>query len=428
MSDSNMEETTCTNKLVEPLSAEEVISLRAVLAEFQGIQAQLQNSDEKHLASAQILKENQILLQRLITQSQQASQQVNTRMSALETRISMITTHATEMRNEISLAVENINTLKDTVNKIEPGSLVFAADDLYPEWDVTGPVPDQAMDELSATELEQRVEKCLKQKETPIYSGEDTDDVEVYALNMITWYAAYGLYFKSPQVDSRVGQLMMNHTRGKAKHWLLRDYKGARTWTAMIKGMRNRFVTKAKEEDLVASFFDCKQGAKSLDAYIEEFIRLGNTDDVSEQYKMILFKKGLKSTKLRELLQVREFDSLDDLLDGARGLNPKDNDSEAVKSSSTKTTKKSASLPAEPKARGRSSQRCSATRCLETGHTADKCWALHPELKPQWLQNRERSGYNTAAVMAPPTSSDQKLWEVLSAIQADLSKIKADLN
>ncbi|KAE9036234.1 hypothetical protein PF010_g33354, partial [Phytophthora fragariae] len=160
MSDSNMEETTCTNKLVEPLSAEEVISLRAVFAEFQGIQAQFQKvsgdqvgitkgmadyalkSDEKHLASAQILKEKQILLQRLITQSQQASQQVNTRMSALETRISMITTHATEMRNELSLAVENINTLKDTVNKIEPGSLVFAADDLYPEWDVTGPVPD----------------------------------------------------------------------------------------------------------------------------------------------------------------------------------------------------------------------------------------------------------------------------------------------
>lgn len=64
----------------------------------------------------------------------------------------------------------------------------------------------------------------------------------------------------------------------------------------MIKGMRSRFVTKAKEEDLVASVFDCKQGAKSLDSYFEEFIRLGKTDNVSEHYKMILFKKGLKST------------------------------------------------------------------------------------------------------------------------------------
>ncbi|EEY69897.1 uncharacterized protein PITG_06418 [Phytophthora infestans T30-4] len=131
---------------------------------------------------------------------------------------------------------------------------------------------------------------------------------------MITWYAAYGLYFKSSQVDSRAGQLMMNHTKGKAKHWLLWDYKEPRTWTAMIKGMRNRFVAKAKEDDLAGNFFDCKQGIKLLDAYIEEFARLGNTNDVSKQYKMILLTTGLKSTKLRELLQVREFDSLGDIL------------------------------------------------------------------------------------------------------------------
>ncbi|KAG3089273.1 hypothetical protein PI124_g17490 [Phytophthora idaei] len=85
----------------------------------------------------------------------------------------MITAQAVEMRNEVSLAVENINTVKDIINKIEPGTLVFATDDLYPEWDVTGPL--------------------------------------------------------SAQVDSRVGQLMMNHTKGKAKYWLLRDYKCPRT-------------------------------------------------------------------------------------------------------------------------------------------------------------------------------------------------------
>ncbi|EGZ18242.1 hypothetical protein PHYSODRAFT_499074 [Phytophthora sojae] len=296
------------------------------------------------------------------------------------------------MRSEISLAVENINTLKDTVNKIQPGTLVFPSEDLYPKWDVTGPAPDDALKEFTTAELETRIEKCLKQKETPAYSGEDSDDIEVFALNMISWYAAYGLYFKNPQVDLRVAQLMMNHTRGKAKTWYLCGFKGTKTWTAI----------------LVASFFDCKQGTRSLDVYMEEFVRLGNTDDVSEQYKMVLFKKGLKSTKLRELLQVREFDSLDDLLDGARGLNPKDADTG----------------PARINAKPAKKPRCSSTRCLETGHTADTCWALHPDLKPQWLLNREKAGYNSMAAPAPPiqlpSTTDTKLWEVLTAIQTDL--------
>ncbi|OWZ10228.1 LOW QUALITY PROTEIN: hypothetical protein PHMEG_00016954 [Phytophthora megakarya] len=62
--------------------------------------------------------------------------------------------------------------------------------------------------------------------------------------------------------------------------------------------MKQRFVTRSWEEDLVASFFDCNH---SLDISIDEFQRLGRTDDVSEKYKMIKFKKGLRSNKLREL-------------------------------------------------------------------------------------------------------------------------------
>ncbi|GMF65976.1 unnamed protein product [Phytophthora lilii] len=327
-----MEETTCTNEIVKPLSAEEVRLLRTILADFQGFQAQLH---------------------------------------------------------------------KDTVNKIEPGTLVFAPDDLYPDWDVTGPVSATVPTEFTPADLEKRVEKCLKQKETPVYSGEDDDDIEVYALKMITWYAAYGLYFKITQVDARIGACLSPSPTA-------------------------RFVTKGKEEEIVASFVDCKQASKSLDGYIEEFVRLGNTDDVSEQYKMILFKKGLKFTKLRELLQVREFDSLDDLLDGARRLNPKDVDNKSA-TSTTKQPRKASSAPNDPKPRTRVSQRCSTSRCLEIGHTADKCWVLHPEQKPQWLLLKVRSGFFLATTASPaiPTAT---LWDVVSAIQSDLSKIKTDLN
>ncbi|OWZ19945.1 LOW QUALITY PROTEIN: hypothetical protein PHMEG_0005721 [Phytophthora megakarya] len=138
---------------------------------------------------------------------------------------------------------------------------------------------------------------------------------------------------------------------------------------------------------------------------------------------MILFKKGLKSTKPLELLQVREFYTFEDLLDGPRGLNPKDTDFDAVKASS-RPTKKTATASPELKPRGKG-PRCSATRCLETGHTAEKCWGLHPELKPQWLLNRERAGYNAATATAGIDTSgvDQKLWDVLSAIQSDLFKL-----
>ncbi|KAE9165652.1 hypothetical protein PF005_g29513, partial [Phytophthora fragariae] len=92
-------------------------------------------------------------------------------------------------------------------------------------------------------------------KETPTYSGANDDDIDVYVLNVISWYAAYGLYLGQDQVDWRVGELMLNHAKGKAKKWLLRDYKGERRWSHIVKKMKQRFVTRSREEDLVASFF-----------------------------------------------------------------------------------------------------------------------------------------------------------------------------
>ncbi|KAE8897176.1 hypothetical protein PF003_g18803 [Phytophthora fragariae] len=86
-------------------------------------------------------------------------------------------------------------------------------------------------------------------------SGANDDDIDVYVLNVISWYAAYGLYLGQDQVDWRVGELMLNHAKGKAKKWLLRDYKGERRWSHIVKKMKQRFVTRSSEEDLVASIF-----------------------------------------------------------------------------------------------------------------------------------------------------------------------------
>ncbi|KAL3660684.1 hypothetical protein V7S43_014438 [Phytophthora oleae] len=116
----------------------------------------------------------------------------------------MISAEILQMKSETSLAVEKINTLKDTVNEIKPGTLVFDKDDLYPDWDVTGPAADHTV-QYKKADLERLVDKCLKQKAMPVYGGEDNEDIEVYALNVIMWYGAYGLHFGNPQVTYALG-------------------------------------------------------------------------------------------------------------------------------------------------------------------------------------------------------------------------------
>eukprot|EP00644_Phytophthora_capsici_P008795 jgi/Phyca11/102447/e_gw1.6.1109.1 len=70
---------------------------------------------------------------------------------------------------------------------------------------------------FNAHELEQLVDKRHKQRETPMYGDAPNEDIEVYVLNMFCWYAAYQLYFHREQIYVRVGQIVMNHTKGKAK-------------------------------------------------------------------------------------------------------------------------------------------------------------------------------------------------------------------
>ncbi|GMG15284.1 unnamed protein product [Phytophthora fragariaefolia] len=95
--------------------------------------------------------------------------------------------------------------------------------------------------------------------------------------------------------------------------------------------MKQRFVTRSREEDLVASFFDCNQGNRSLDVYIDEFQRLRRTNDVSEKFKMIKFKKGLRSSQLKALLKTQTYESLEELVDAARSFNPRDTFAESQK-------------------------------------------------------------------------------------------------
>ncbi|KAK1940030.1 hypothetical protein P3T76_008353 [Phytophthora citrophthora] len=132
---------------------------------------------------------------------------------------------------------------------------------------------------------------------------------------MVKWYAAQGLYFRRDQVDVRVGELMMNHTKGKAKSWLLQEYHGDQRWSSIVRRMKQRFVTKSRQEDLVAQCFDCVQGNRSLDTYNGEFRRLARTAGVSEYIKVLRYKQGLSSMQLVHLLKAKTFSTLGELME-----------------------------------------------------------------------------------------------------------------
>ncbi|OWZ06178.1 hypothetical protein PHMEG_00021600 [Phytophthora megakarya] len=141
---------------------------------------------------------------------------------------------------------------------------------------------------------------------------------------MIKWYGAYGLYFQQEQVDLRVGELMMNHTKGKAKAWLLQEYQVDQRWSTIVRKMKKRFVTKSLQEDLVAQFFACTQGNRQLDTYNDEFRRLARTAGVSKYIKILRYKQGLSSMQLLHLLKTKSFETLDELIEAARALNPRE--------------------------------------------------------------------------------------------------------
>ncbi|GMF55458.1 unnamed protein product [Phytophthora fragariaefolia] len=94
---------------VAPLTAAEDHALRSVLINFEGIKTQLGKvssdqvgittalsdyalkSDEQHLASATLLRENQLLIEKLVAQNQTVTQQVPAELSKISARINVIT-------------------------------------------------------------------------------------------------------------------------------------------------------------------------------------------------------------------------------------------------------------------------------------------------------------------------------------------------
>ncbi|OWZ01123.1 hypothetical protein PHMEG_00027554 [Phytophthora megakarya] len=236
----------------------------------------------------------QELLERVIEQMQQFSNQSYATMMEHSEQFQTLRSNMDLMSAELQNQRTGLAELRASVASVpQPagGADVVESAELYPEWDVLGNMPPNTP-VYTFDELESRIEKSFKQKETPIFGGEDEEDIDVYVRNMMLWYAAFGLFFRRPQVDFRVGQLMMNHTQGKAKAWLLQEYSGEWRWSSIAKKCDN------------GRLFDCTQGSRSLDKYIEEFVRLSRTEEVSVNFKMI-FLKRVSSHKTYEIFSKR---------------------------------------------------------------------------------------------------------------------------
>ncbi|CAK5199043.1 unnamed protein product, partial [Aphanomyces euteiches] len=193
----------------------------------------------------------------------------------------------------------------------------------YPEWDIFGIKPAKIR-QFTPTELDDQITRCHKQKSFPMYSGNDSDDIEIFALKMVVYYGAFDLSFYNAQIDERVGQLMHNHLEKKAIAWLMKEYDGPRKYSVLIRRMRARFVTKSKEDMTIENFIDPSQGKKTLDQYIEQFKVLSNGEEFSDNFLQIKFKKGLSSQTLKMLLKTRSYATLESLIDDARTLNATD--------------------------------------------------------------------------------------------------------
>jgi hypothetical protein len=148
---------------------------------------------------------------------------------------------------------------------------------------------------------------------------------------------------------------------------------------------------------------------------------------------MILFKKGLQSQELKNFLRTKQHTTLEGLVDAARAMNPRANSAELNSKKSPNTNSSGVPNAAKPHKQAPSSaekkpevSRCSSTHCSEQGHMRDKCWRLHPELQPAWMKNKKNNA--VATVAEQPDSSSDRLLEMMATLQADMEKIKSDLN
>ncbi|KAG3078756.1 hypothetical protein PI125_g20890 [Phytophthora idaei] len=387
----------CENEK-SPLGAEESAQVRAVLGSqgnleetinllqrdhklmFESVGKFANRTEHRQHENLNKIKANQELLQQVISQLQQFAQQNESRESTQVAVIAQLQSEVATLRDRVQV----LTTMGPHV--AEPATYQASAkseDELEREWDVLGARPSHTP-VYDAHELENLVAKCHKQRETPIYVGEADEDIEVYVFNMIRWYAAYQLYFHQERVDMRVGQLMVNHAKGKAKAW-------------------NR----------------------SLDTYRDELRRLTRTAGVSEYIKILRCKQGLSSTQLLHLLKTKSFETLDELIEASRTLNP----SEAGKPTEKGGNKgnKMSTPSAEKKT---DIVKCTSLQCTENGHTKERCWMLHPEPQPEWLKDsHKRKGKGAAGVSKTSEGGEtDKLWSVLFTIQSGVAQLKGDLN
>ncbi|GMG15282.1 unnamed protein product [Phytophthora fragariaefolia] len=200
-----------------PLDAGEIGRLRLVLENLEALEQTLHTliRDQTSLTEAVVafatrterrqnqnmeqIKANQALLREVINQIQCFAVRSDQEVASQRSDLASLRAEMDSLQQTVQLHNQGLHGAGQSANST---NMAVSEDELYADWDVVGQIPPHAPN-FTNSELENRVSTCLKQNETPTYSGANDDDIDVYVLNMISWYAAYGLYLGQDQVDWR---------------------------------------------------------------------------------------------------------------------------------------------------------------------------------------------------------------------------------
>eukprot|EP00644_Phytophthora_capsici_P000417 jgi/Phyca11/100312/e_gw1.4.1250.1 len=141
---------------------------------FEAVAKFANRTEQRQQENLNEIKANHELLERVINQFNQFAQRNEARQCTQESIIAKLQSEVTTLRDQVQVLSTKGPNAVDTTSQSSSKS----EEESDEVWDVYGTMPPHTP-EYNAHELEQLVDKCHKQRETPMYGGEPNEDIEV---------------------------------------------------------------------------------------------------------------------------------------------------------------------------------------------------------------------------------------------------------
>lgn len=221
----------------------------------------------------------------------------------------------------------------------------------------------------------------LKFPDPPFFEGDPS--------SLETWVAAVARYLRANGVDLQsthsvdVGCMFL---RGKAADWWMSELmlhasgtsQAPGTWEEFANQLTSAFRPVAMHSRHTLQLLGMVQGRRDMRTYIADFntARSRVPGEFSDKVLSVVFLQGCR-TEYRSAITLKDPKSLDECMKAAVLVADTLGDhSTPLKKTDQKPTQTKSSNPSS-----KSSTVCS--HCNKPGHTAERCFQLHPELKPK---------------------------------------------